>query len=101
MKNYKLTPYGVRVKMCCASCVHSSIMNEDTRKCGLTDEYKRPSDMCIAWEMKLKLANAGKGGGVVRSKEEIQKIQEKKLEKGELKINYTQMKMNGEMRGRK
>lgn len=101
MEQYKETPYGIKVKMCCASCVHASIMTDELRKCGLTNEYKHPSDMCIAWEVKRKLMNAGKGGGLIRSKEKIIASQEKKIAEGKLKISYTQIKMNGEMRGSK
>lgn len=94
--------HGCTIKVCCASCVHSSIMTDELRKCGLTNEYKTPSDKCIAWEVKPKLMkNAGKGGGLIRSKEKIIEAQEKKIADGVLKISYTQIKMNGEMRGSK
>lgn len=94
--------HGCTIKVCCASCVHSSIMTDELRKCGLTNEYKNPSDKCIAWEVKPKLMkNAGKGGGLIRSKEKIIAAQEKKIADGILKISYTQIKMNGEMRGSK
>lgn len=87
--------HGCTIKVCCASCFHSSIMNDELRKCGLTNEYKHPSDKCIAWEVKPKLMkNAGKGGGLIRSKEKIIEAQEKKIAEGKLKISYTQIKMN-------
>lgn len=98
MEQYKVNSYGAKIKMCCASCVHSSIKDEDVRCCGLTKDVHRPSDVCIAWEVRPKLMNAGKGGGWLRSKEVILAEQEKRLKEGRLSINYTQLKMDGTMR---
>ena len=60
--------YGVRVKRCCASCLHKRINEEGERCCALTRLLVGQKQKCDEWKMGG-VMNAGKGGGDVRHKD--------------------------------
>lgn len=84
--------YGIQIKICCASCVNCQLISTDSHRCKIKKEETLPHFSCIAWEVKPKLMNAGMGTGKIRSKQEIIKAQEKRVEKGILRINYSEDK---------
>ena len=59
----------VKVKRCCASCLHKEITNEGARVCALMELKVEQMFRCKKWQMSKGLENAGKSGGVVRDKE--------------------------------
>lgn len=63
--------YGIKIKKCCASCLHKRLNNEKTRNCTLGETNVNPKYLCPSWAMSVEpnLDNAGKGGGRIRKKE--------------------------------
>ena len=61
--------YFVKVKRCCASCLHKEITNEGARVCALMELKVEQMFRCKKWQMSKGLENAGKSGGVVKDKE--------------------------------
>ena len=61
--------HGVKVKRCCASCLHKEITNEGARVCALMVLKVEQKFKCKQWQMSDGLKNAGKGGGVVKDKD--------------------------------
>ena len=62
--------HGIRIEMCCMSCKHSTIIQDDWRRCHRGKE-KTPMPMgavCARWKMKKGLENAGEGGGKVKKR---------------------------------
>ena len=72
--------HGVRIKKCCASCLHHrSGTKDDYRLCNITQmehsiDYLCANDWKMMWpgnppkQGRLNLDNAGKGGGRVKKK---------------------------------
>ena len=58
----------VKVKRCCASCLHKEITNEGARVCALMELKVEQMFRCKKWQMSKGVENAGMGGGVVRLK---------------------------------
>ena len=40
-------PCGLRVKKCCASCIHKCIDNDGLRACPIIDEYVEADHVCM------------------------------------------------------
>jgi hypothetical protein len=59
--------FGIKVKMCCASCKMRKILSEKGRICGLSGEPVAGSHYCQRWEMNRRLQNAGMSGGQIKS----------------------------------
>lgn len=62
MKKFEMTPGGVWVKRCCASCAFKQLTRTTLRRCKLKDQLVRSSDVCDEWLMsgmmkKLKIEN--------------------------------------------
>ena len=93
MKTTITSNYGIDIKICCASCANCKLVTTETHRCTLTNEETLPHFTCIAWQVKPKLMNAGMGGGKIRSKQELLKSQEERLQKGILKTNYSENKV--------
>lgn len=93
MKSTLKSNYGIDIKICCASCANCKLVTTETHRCTLTNEETLPHFTCIAWQVKPKLMNAGMGRGKIRSKQELQKVQEERVQKGILKINYSENKV--------
>ena len=61
--------HGVKVKRCCASCLHKEITNEGARVCALMVLKVEQKFRCKQWQMSEGLMNAGMSMGVVRDKD--------------------------------
>ena len=64
----------VRVKKCCASCMHREIQADGSRVCSLMEIIRGAKDCCPNWEMTLGLRHAGKPYGRVKSKEYLRHV---------------------------
>lgn len=73
------TEYGCTIKICCASCRYCLIQDMVNRKCMITEKYTLPSSKCMAWQVKPKHMNAGKGGGSITPKRILLERYEKKM----------------------
>jgi hypothetical protein len=63
-------PYGIRIKMCCASCEHKAISRLQTvRFCKEHTRKVQSSDLCLKWKMASQLKNVGSSQGDVRDKD--------------------------------
>lgn len=60
--------FGVKVKMCCASCMHKSVENDGTRVCQLMQLKVKQGFKCSKWQMDLSCDKAGLGLGKVKKK---------------------------------
>ena len=93
MKTTITSNYGIDIKICCASCANCKLVSAEQHRCQIKNEETLSHFTCIAWQVKTKLMNAGMGGGRIRSKQELLKSQEERLQKGILKINYSENKV--------
>ena len=62
-------PCGLRVKKCCASCIHKCIDNDGLRACPIIDEYVEADHVCDQWQMDYNTSQAGVCRGRVHKKE--------------------------------
>lgn len=72
-KNLKKTEttkngFGVKVKKCCASCMHKSVENDGTRVCQLMQLKVKQGFGCSKWQMDISCGKAGLGLGKVKKK---------------------------------
>lgn len=68
-ENVVLNPCGLRVKKCCASCIHKDVEEDGMRACSLIDEYVEPCHVCEQWAMDYNTSQAGVCRGRVHKKE--------------------------------
>lgn len=59
-------PYGIEVKICCASCEHRIVDCAGERTCQLVELKVQQRFKCSKWQISYALSKAGSGGGVVR-----------------------------------
>ena len=62
-------PCGLRVKKCCASCMHKYVEENGMRACPVIDEYVEASHACEQWQMDYNTSQAGVCRGRVHKKE--------------------------------
>ena len=63
-------PYGIRIKMCCASCQHKVLTRTlSARFCKEHTRKVQSSDLCLKWKMASQLKNVGSSQGDVRDKD--------------------------------
>lgn len=66
IKNY----YGIRIKICCASCEHKDLTRAVTeRYCKEHARKVQACDVCPKWKMSRQLKAVGKSQGDVRDKD--------------------------------
>ena len=69
-KIFTRNPYGIRIKMCCASCEHKRITRSMTaRFCKEHARGVQSSDLCECWKMSFQMKAVGKSQGDVRDKD--------------------------------
>lgn len=69
-KIFTRNPYGIRIKMCCASCQHKAISRLLTvRHCKEHARKVQSSELCECWKMASQLKNVGSSQGDVRDKD--------------------------------
>ncbi len=67
---YVLSKYGIKIKKCCATCIHRHPESEARRICDAGEGLVRPSDVCSNYEIIQKIVNnAGKADGRIRKKD--------------------------------
>ena len=64
---YAVNQYGIRIKMCCASCKMRKINNSEGRFCGRSGEEVFGFQYCRKWALNPKFRDAGLGGGKIKS----------------------------------
>ena len=65
---YVVNPYGLRIKMCCASCALKMVTdNLHWRECLRTHKKVRPTDCCCEWMLNLYLKQLGREKGELRT----------------------------------
>lgn len=69
VENTVLNPCYLRVKKCCASCIHKQIENDGSRVCPLNDKYVEPNEVCENWAMDYNTSQAGVCRGRIHQKE--------------------------------
>ena len=75
-------PCGLRVKKCCASCIHKCIDNDGLRACPIIDEYVEADHVCDQWQMDYNTSQAGVCRGRVHKKEYLMFALAIRLEEG-------------------
>ena len=60
--------HGVKVRRCCASCVHKTYDEDGNRVCGLMQVMVEQTMKCKKWLITAGLQKAGMGGGELRIK---------------------------------
>lgn len=69
-KIFKKNEYGIRIRICCASCVYKQEHMEETRKCELYDSKVFPDSLCSGYKVHPRYLNVGsKCDGQVKRKE--------------------------------
>ena len=69
-KIFTRNPYGIRIKMCCASCEHKVISRSVTvRYCKEHARKVQSSELCACWKMSFQMKAVGKSLGDVRDKD--------------------------------
>lgn len=69
-KTFTRNPYGIRIKMCCASCEHKDLTRSLTeRYCKEHARKVKPSGFCQNWKINSVLKAVGKSQGDVRDKD--------------------------------
>lgn len=52
--------YGIKVKRCCASCIHKDLTRAVSKRyCKMNGEYIEPLHVCDSWEMNEQMKMAG------------------------------------------
>ena len=65
---YVVNPYGLRIKVCCASCALKMVTdNLHWRECLRTHKKVRPTDCCREWMLNLYLKQLGREKGELRT----------------------------------
>ena len=65
---YVVNPYGLRIKVCCASCALKMVTdNLHWRECLSTHKKVRPTDCCREWMLNLYLKQLGREKGELRT----------------------------------
>jgi len=69
-KIFTRNPYGIRIKMCCASCQYKVLTRAlSARFCKEHARKVQSMDFCPKWKMANKLKAVGKSQGDVRDKD--------------------------------
>ena len=69
-KIFTRNPYGIRIKMCCASCEHKVFSRSVTvRYCKEHARKVQSSELCECWKMSFQMKAVGKSLGDVRDKD--------------------------------
>ena len=64
-----LNSHGLRIKKCCASCIHKYVEEDGSRACPIIDEYVKSDHLCEHWAMDYNTSQAGVCRGRVHKKE--------------------------------
>ena len=56
---FKKNEYGIRIRLCCASCIHKAEHMEQTRKCTLFDSKVFPDGLCSSYKVHPRYLNVG------------------------------------------
>ena len=62
---------GIKVRKCCASCIHKCLSSTSARTCALHGKKEEVDQLhvCDHWQMEPSLDNAGDGQGKVKKKD--------------------------------
>ena len=75
--------YGVKVKKCCASCLHKCVNNDGTRVCERTQLIVEQHFKCKLWEMSDGLKNVRRRQGKVKRLEYLLFVQDVRMQEQE------------------
>ncbi len=87
MKKMRITSvrnaYGVKVKKCCASCLHKCVDNDGTRICEKLELKVEQRFKCKQWEMADGLKNVRRRQGKIKRLEYLLFVQDVRTEEQE------------------
>ena len=87
MKKMRITSvrnaYGVKVKKCCASCLHKCVDNDGTRICEKLELKVEQRFKCKQWEMAEGLKNVRRRQGKIKRLEYLLFVQDVRTEEQE------------------